>query len=165
MDSWISIAGSGASIIGALLAFYQAYRAGKSANKAERIRDEIVGRRKLLEVSHVHSDTKRILRVVARIGPACTRDKLKGVDCAVIAEEVDEYVTNLLQQSEHFAGELNNEAEGLAQGLRPEIEELAAATSLKSKHEIGKNIYYRVQEFLPIVKRLTDVKREGAPRV
>jgi hypothetical protein len=59
MDSTLSILGSIASIAGAIWAFREALKSANAATKAELLRDEIVHRRKLLEVSQVYADTKR----------------------------------------------------------------------------------------------------------
>ena len=62
-----------------------------SASKAEKVRDEIVERRKIVEVSLVHKETKRILNTVSKVGPSCNPNLLTGVDCGSIAKDVEEY--------------------------------------------------------------------------
>ena len=103
MDSLISIAGSVASIGGAIWAFVEARHAASSATKAELVRNELIDRRKLVEVSKVFAQTERILTVVSKIGPSCNPKTLKGVDCVSIAKEVEEYSRFLNAQSSHFS--------------------------------------------------------------
>ena len=62
MDSWMSIAGSVASIGGAIWAFLEARKSAESATKAENIRNELIDRRGMVEVSKVHTKTIEILR-------------------------------------------------------------------------------------------------------
>lgn len=71
LESWISVIGSIASIGGAIWAFIEANKASKSASKAEKVKGELVERRKLVEVSQVHAETSRILKTVSTVGPSC----------------------------------------------------------------------------------------------
>ena len=55
MDSFLSITGSIASVGGAIWAYIQAKSAANSASQAEKIRDELIERREIVEVSSVHA--------------------------------------------------------------------------------------------------------------
>jgi len=160
VESLLSILGSIASIGGAVWAYYQAVQSKKYATEARHLRDDIVNRRKLVEVSQVYSETKRILNVVSRIGPTCTADSIKGIDCAGIAKEVEEYSRFLNEQSSHFDEFFNNRARELCDQLASDIEALSEATQFENIKKNGKNIYYKIYEFLPFVKSLTDEKKE-----
>lgn len=160
MDSYLSIAGSIASIGAAIWAFVEARSAAESATKAELVRNELIDRRKLVEVSKVYSQTERILVVVSKIGPSCNPKTLKGVDCASIAKEVEEYSRHLNAQSAHFSDFFENKARDLCNDLRDDIEELSEATGAESKKEVGKRIYYKINGFMPFVKELADEKQE-----
>jgi hypothetical protein len=61
MESLLSIAGSVASIGAAIWAFIEARKAADSATKAELVRNELIDRRKLVEVSKIYAQTDRIL--------------------------------------------------------------------------------------------------------
>jgi hypothetical protein len=160
MDSLISVAGSVASIGGAVWAFVEARNATLSATKAELIRSELIDRRKLVEVSKVFAQTERILTVVSKIGPSCNPKILKGIDCASIAKEVEEYSRFLNAQSSHFSEFFENKAIALCNDLNGDIEELSEASLPERKKEVGKKIYYKINGFMPFVKELTDEKQE-----
>ena len=91
MESLLTIIGSIASIGGAIWACYEAKNAANSATKAEKVRDEMIHRRKMVEVTQVHAETKRILKVVSKVGPSCNSTLIRGVNCADIAKDVEEY--------------------------------------------------------------------------
>jgi hypothetical protein len=160
MESLLSIAGSVASIGAAIWAFIEARKAADSATKAELVRNELIDRRKLVEVSKIYAQTDRILMVVSKIGPSCNPKTLKGVDCAGIAKEVEEYSRHLNAQSAHFSEFLENKAKDLCNELNKDIEELSEASSPESKKEVGKRIYYKINSFMPFVKELADERQE-----
>jgi len=161
METWISIIGSVASIIGSLWAWYQAVEAKKSATKAEEVKEEIIERRKIVEVSQIHSETSRILKVVSKVGPSCNQALLRGVNCGSIAKEVEEYSRFINEHSSHFTNFFENKAKELCEQLHPDIESLSEAKSFEEKKESGKKIYYKINSFMPFVKQLSDQKKEN----
>jgi hypothetical protein len=164
MDSPLSILGSLASIGAAVWAFVEARKAARAASAAETMRDEIVDRRRLIEVSQVHADTKRVLVAVSDVGPSTNSKLLRGVDAAKIARQVEEYTRSLSEQSAHFSDFFGNEARALCERLRPDIEKLAEATTPEEKKAAGKSIYYAISAFVSIAKDVADGKREQAPK-
>ena len=165
MDSTLSILGSVASLASAAWACWEAKQSARSATQAQQLRDEIVNRRKMLEVSQVYTDTKRILIVVSKVGPSSNPKLLKGINGAEIAKEIEEYARSLLDQSSHFTVFFENKAQLLCEDLREDIEALAEAKTPEEKKTSGKNIYYKIQSFMPIAKALADEKREHAPKI
>lgn len=160
MDSPLSILGSIASISAAVWAFVEAKKSAKSASQAESMRDAIYSRRRLVEVSHVYTETKRVLTVAAEVGPATNPKRLRGVDSTRIARELDEYARLLLDQSSHFSADFGNDARALCDRLKPDIQGLAEASTPEEKKTFGTNIYYNVSAFMPIAKQLVDEQRD-----
>lgn len=160
MEKLLSIIGAIASIASAIWAFYKAKQASKSASKAEMVRDEIIQRRKMVEVTQVYAETKRILKVVSKVGPSCNLNLLRGVNCADIAKEVEEYSRSINEQISHFTSFFDNQAKKLCDNLKNDIEALAEAKSFEQKKSAGKSIYYKIYNFIPTVKQLSDEKKE-----
>lgn len=160
MDSWLSILGSIASIGGAVYSYRQAVQSRNYATEAQKMRDELVNRRKLVEVSQVHTETNRILKVVSRVGPTCTATSITGVNVGGIAQEVEEYSRFLNAQSAHFNELFSNRASELCSSLNDDIETLSEAAEFEEIKAAGKRIYYKINEFMPVVKSLTDDKKE-----
>lgn len=160
-EKWISVIGSFASMAGAIWAYTEAKKAKVSASKAERIKGEIVDRRKLVEVSQVHSETSRILKTVSAVGPACNASILRGVNCANIAKEVEEYCRFINEQGSHFTELFDNKAQQLCESLKADIELLSEAKAFEDKKKSGKRIYYQINDFMPVVKGLSDDKKEN----
>jgi len=163
MESWLSVLGAIASIGGAIWAYVQARRARTFAEQAKAVRDELVERRKVIEISQVYIETTRILRCVSNVGPTCTPTSIKTVKCHEIAKEVEEYTRLLNEQSTHFTHMLDNQAQKLCEDLKPDIEALAEAKEFDSKKSAGKSIYYKIDDFMPLVKTLMDEKKERQP--
>lgn len=164
METFLSIVGSIASIFGAAWAFMEAKKAARSASAAERVRQELVNRRELAEVAQIHSEIKRVLGVIARVGPTSTPQHVKGVNCADIAGEVQAFIAMLLEQRNHFSDFYSDRATELRNELKMDIEGLAEARAFEDKKRFGKSIYYKIENFTPVVKQLSDAKQEHALR-
>ncbi|CAH1041721.1 hypothetical protein [Halomonas sp. TD01] len=165
MEILLSILGSLASIGGAIWAYVQARRSKTFAEQAKTVRDELVERRKTIEVSKVHSETARILRLVSKVGPTCTSTSVKTIRCHEIAQEVEEYTRLLNEQSSHFTHVLDSQARKLCGDLKEDIVGLAEAIDFESKKKFGTSIYYKIDDFMPLVKMVFDEKKERQPIV
>lgn len=157
---WLSILGSIASIGGAIWSFCEARKSAKSASEAKRIRDELIDKRKLVEISKLHGDTSRILQRVSKFGPSCNASTIRGVNSADIAKEVEEYCRNINEYSIHFQSESGNSATQLCQDLLEDIAKLSEAKTFDMKKEAGSRMYNKISAFLPVVKELTDTKMD-----
>jgi hypothetical protein len=162
-DSWLSITGSVVSIGAAIWAFVEAKRSAQAASKAEAVRNELVQRRTIVEISQVHAESIRILRLVSQVGPSCTKASTRGINVQSIAQGVEEYSRFLNEHSGHFNASFQNSARTLCDELTVCIEELAEAVIFDAVKVAGKKIYYLINSFLPEVKRLADDKRESPP--
>lgn len=160
MEYLLSILGSVASIGAAIWAFVEAGKAAESASQAAEVRNEMIDRRRLVEVSKVHAQTDRVLSVVSKIGPSCNVKKLKGVDFHGIAKEVEEYARYLNEQSSNFSDLFVNKASSLCNELKEDIEALSEASDPETIKDIGKRIYYKINSFMPFVKDLADERQE-----
>lgn len=160
MEDLLSVLGSVASIGAAIWAFIEARKAAESASKAIKVRNEMIDRRKLVEVSKVHAQTDRILSAVSKIGPSCNVKKLKGVDFHGIAKEVEEYARYINEQSSNFSDLFVNKASSLCNDLNKDIEALSEAPDPETIKEVGKRIYYKINGFMPFVKDLADERQE-----
>lgn len=160
IEAILSVIGSVASIGAAIWAFMEARKARNAATRAELVRAEMIDRRKLVEVSQILAETRRVMQSISRVGPACTERKLKGVDCSEIAREVQEYARLLSEQEVHFLENLKNHARQLRVDLIPDVISLAEAITFEQKKEAGMRLYAKIDAFAPIVKGLLDEKRE-----
>lgn len=165
LETVLSVIGSIASIGGAIWALVEARKSAHSATKAQRLRDELVHRREIVEVSQVHVETKRILATVSKIGPACDPEILRGINCVEIAHQVEEYVRFIVEQSSHFDDFFENKANELSDDLKDDIVMLSEAKNSLEKKEYGKSIYYKIQNFMPAAKQLSDEKKEKVTKL
>ena len=133
MESILSVLGSIASIGAAVWAFVLAGNSKKYATEAQAVRDEMVDRRHIVEISNIHSETNRILRTVSKVGPTCNEISIKGVKCIEIAKDVEEYARLINEQSSHFNEMFENRARELCEDLRADIEALSEAKDFEGK--------------------------------
>jgi hypothetical protein len=156
----VGFIGSITSIGGGYWAFLEAKKSKNAAKKSERIRDEFVSSRKMIELSYVYQETKRILTVVAKVGPSSTERLVKGVKGEDIASAVQDYMGLILEQNEHFTGPYKNRAKELCDDLQIDVEALSESMSFEDKKKFGKSIFYKIQSFMPIVKKISDEKKD-----
>lgn len=160
-DSWLSILGSAASVGAAIWAFIEARNASRDATKAEAVKNELIQRRTIVEVSHVYAESSRILKLASQVGPTCTKKGIRGLDVPGIAKSIEEYSRFLNEHSGHFNQLFQNTANSLCADLAEAIESLAEANTFETQKEAGKKIYYLINSFMPLVKQLADDKREN----
>lgn len=160
-DSTLSIIGSVTSLIGAAYAAYQAYVAKRSADIVEDTRNKLVSRRKLAELSHLHSETMRILRTLSEVGPACVKD-VRGLDIKRIAQELVDYSSLVKQHSDDFEVSKHASAIKFCSDIEPLISKLVNASTFSDRREAGISAYYLVDGILASVKSLSDASREKA---
>ena len=160
IEAALSVLGSIASIGAAIWSYIEAKKASKAATKAEQVRSEMIDRRKLVEVSQLLVETRRVLQSVSRVGPACTERKLKGIDCSEIARDVEQYSRLLGEHEIHFYVAFQNQARQLRAALVPDIQSLASATLFEEKKAAGMRLYEKIDNFSPTVNELLDEKRE-----
>lgn len=159
MEAIISVLGSIASILGAYWAFRESKKAINAAKAVNRARQEIMDRREIAELAQLHNEIKRILRLVAKVGPTSTSQYMKGLNCAEIAREVEVFIALILERRSHYSGSFADRATELRNNLKEDIEGLAEARSFEDKKRFGKNIYYKIENFIPVVKELSDAKQ------
>lgn len=160
MESFLSIVASIASIFGAIWSLREAQKAKQSADMADRVRQELADRRTLAEVAQVHAEIKRVLNLVARVGPTSTPQLVKGLNCADIAREVEAFIAMLIEHGGHFSDIYSDRAAKLRNDLKSDIEGLAEARTFEDKKQYGKSIYYKIENFTPVVKQLADAKQD-----
>ncbi|WP_374979047.1 hypothetical protein PSGK_19075 [Pseudomonas solani] len=160
-----SIIGTIASIASAFWAFFEARKATRSASQAQSLRNELIERRMLIEVSQIKSETARILKTLATIGPTCTKQQIRGINCNSIAKEVEEYSRLLNEQSQHFNRDFENRALILCKELRQDIATLAISKEFETIKEVGSRMHYKILDFQPVTKNLSDEKKERSPSI
>lgn len=160
MEDLFSIIASIASIVAACVAVIGARSSIASFREAKKIRDDLVRRRGIAELSKLYGETGRILRVVSEVGPTCTSKSLRGKDPRRIADQVQEFSRLVNEHRSHFEGPLVNLAKDLCDSLRGNIEALAVASDADSIKAAGKAMYHLIDAFHPEMKRYVDGERE-----
>lgn len=154
----VGVWGGIASLIGAAIAIWQAWKSNRSANQAEAARIELVQRRDVGDVEAVAVETSRILKVVAKVGPSCTIESIRGMSAAGIATEVDEYRMAIGERSSTFEAEGENEIERLCRELEPEIVRLSEAGTFEEIKDAGRSIHGKVMGFHTVIRQLARQK-------
>lgn len=120
----------------------------------------MISRRKLVEVSQVHHETARILKVVSTVGPACNSALLRGVNCGAIAKDVEEHSRYINEHSSHFTEFFENKAKELCEELHPDVEALSEVKSFDEK--IGRQKYLLQNKQLHAIRQRSFRRKKRA---
>ena len=159
---WIGLIGSIASIGAAIWAFVEARKARSSASDAEKIRNELVSRRNLVEVADIYKEANRVISALTAVGPSASVNSVRGLDCARISTQALEFVTLLSTHREQLPTSLKSKVELLVFDTKKDLASLAEAKDFESKKAAGSAIYYKITALMPAIKVLADEKRESA---
>lgn len=160
-DQWLSVLGSIVSIGAAIWAFIEARKSMAAASKAETIKNEMIDRRQLVEASKIHSETERVILKVSQIGPASRIEVLSGININDILNEVQNFSTFIIAQSEQYDDKFKKTAKKLNKDLQTNIDELSQSNLKEDYKRIGTIIFNALQGFLPTTKSLADGRREN----
>ncbi len=152
----LTIIGSIASIGSACWASYKAYQSKTYATEAKDARDQLILRRDIAEVSILHHETQKILKLATRIGPTCIESDIRGIKTDKIAKDIEKYSQLINEHKIHFSEINQNHANNLCTSLSPLIESFSYAKDISKRKKYGKEIYYLLFNFSPIVKNLSD---------
>ena len=70
----------------------------------------------------------------------------------------------LLERRSHFTDFYSDHATKLRDDLKADTEGLAEANTFEDKKRYGKSIYYKIENFVSVVKQLADANQEQAQR-
>lgn len=160
IETILTVIGTIASILGAIISIIEAIRSKKFANEAKKYRDSIIQKRETVELSNLHSETKRILDIISKIGPSSNTQSIRGIQLTEIRKQLEKYILLLTEQRSHFNGTTENIAMSSASKLKPLLESLSDTNDLSKIKQIGKEIFSIISAFLPVAKDLTDYKKE-----
>ncbi|MFA0709404.1 hypothetical protein AB4653_27215, partial [Vibrio sp. 10N.222.48.A3] len=95
MPNYINYVATFLSIVGGVIAIWQAYKATTEASKAKTYRDEIINVRKAVDFSGIEAVLSRTINLISKYGPSASMSSLSGVSPDKDAEEVQHFITTL----------------------------------------------------------------------
>ena len=162
MDLFWTIVGTAASLIGAVIAIWQASKAKSAASKAERVKEQIIDHRQISELSNIQSSCRKAQKAMAKYGPASSTISLSGINSERDAKEVQEFLLLVTENREYFKHELKpelwNEADALCRKIHPIINEFVDESESKAIKNRGTKILLELNQFSSIIKNLIDIQ-------
>lgn len=158
---WLGLVSALASIGSAIWAAIEARASAKSASEAERVRDRMVNHRYVAESHQLLHSTRAMLQTVSAIGPSCMQRDLRGVDIRHISAQLVTYCTTLKENSYLF-GAGDNPAITLSDYLLQKAGVIAAVQSFEDLTLAGRQAFTGINSFLPMIKQISDERRENA---
>ena len=156
IETIASILASLVSVGAGVWSLFEARRSAKSASKAESVKEELIDRKHLVEMSNLHKETERILSKLSAIGPSARVATLQSVDLDVLFAEIIVY-SDLIAS---FDLRLDEAAKEHARLLNADphkyMTELSDTVTSDSYKQSGTALYLSVQNFLPIAKNIAD---------
>ncbi|UKA03841.1 hypothetical protein [Photobacterium damselae] len=162
MPNYINYVATFLSIIGGVIAIWQAYKATTEASKAKIYRDEIINVRKAVDFSGIEAVLSRTINLISKYGPSASMSSLSGVSPDKDAEEVQHFVTTLLRKNKILFDGYYLEIDKFCNELSNLLEKLVACNPSDSKlmKSHGTVIYHRLTDFSSILKGNLDLLKE-----
>ncbi|MEZ9159862.1 hypothetical protein AB4169_16435 [Vibrio lentus] len=161
MPNYINYVATFLSIVGGVIAIWQAYKATTEASKAKTYRDEIINVRKAVDFSGIETVLSRTINLISKYGPSASMSTLSGVSPDKDAEEVQHFITTLRKNKILFDG-YYSEIDKFCNELSDLLEKLVACnpSDSKSMKSHGTVIYHRLTDFSSILKGNLDLLKE-----
>ena len=157
MDSTLTIIGTIASIIGALVSIIYA---SKAKDAAKRIRAQLIDQRKTSEISKIQASCKKALGSMVKYGPACTPTSLSGISTEKDSFDVQEFILLIREHRTHFDNKTLNEADEFCNVLIPLLESFANSSTTEDQQKFGKQIVMNLSSISATIKKRLDSRRE-----
>ncbi|EJG1614856.1 TPA: hypothetical protein ACGTRV_004425, partial [Vibrio parahaemolyticus] len=150
------------SIIGGIIAIWQAAKARSDATKVEEYRNEIITVRKAADFSEIETVLNRTINFISKYGPSASSASLFGVDPQKDADEVQYFITILRKNKILFPDDYR-EVDKFCNELSACLENLVlcSATDTTSMKRYGTKIYHRLTDFSAILKGNLDILKEA----
>jgi F0F1-type ATP synthase alpha subunit len=156
MAMWVTIVGTVASILGALVSFTQAAKSKSAADLAGNIKTQLISHKETSELTKVQSSCKTAQRAMAKYGPGSTPEGLIGVDKAADAATVQEFLSVLIEHRDYFGSVEPNKADDFHKQLSDFLDKFSLANDQNQAREHGKLIVMSLDRCSAEIKKSLD---------
>lgn len=156
----LTILGTVASFIGAIIAFYQAYKSKQSANKAENVRLQLINQRKTSELATLDATCRKAQKSMTKYGPAATTISLEGISHGAGAEDVQEFILLLNESASLFGSTKSSEINSHSSKLKTSLNKFVNSTCLEDTKKWGSDILFKLNSMVAYIKNSLDEKRD-----
>lgn len=157
----LTIVGTIASIIGAIIALIEARKAKSFAEYAETIRDSIALEQNKISISKLLTETKNIMSISIKMTTSATPDKrITGLNYQKSIEEIRKYIDILKENNHYVSPEESKLIEIQYKKIEIFLVELAIESEQVKKYEIGNSIHNSMGEILKKIKPELDIKQK-----
>ena len=154
-----TIIGTVATIVGAVISFWQAGISKNAAKDAKRIRAELIDHRKTSELSLIQAVCRKAQKSMEKYGPASSPSSLIGVTPEKDAQDVQEFLLLLMENRAYFGNKSPNAADEFCERINPLLNSFAQSVNAEAR-EYGSQILLLIGNMASVVKRLLDTKTE-----
>lgn len=156
----ITIIGTFASVGGAGISIHQARKSKNAADEAKKVRAQLIDHRKTSELAQLQTVCKRAQKSMEKYGPASSPSSLAGISPQKDAEDVQEFILNLKENSSYFGFKKPNEADEFCETLSPILSEFSQSSDPRELKEVGTQVLTHLSSMTSIIKRQLDTKKE-----
>ena len=161
--SLLYIIGAVASVGGACVSIWQAYRSKSAADEARRVRTQLVGHRKTSEFSKLQAECKKAQNSIEKYGPGSVSEKLYGASPEIDAGEVRSFMLLVKEHRGLFDVKTPNSADQFYDNLAPILDKFSqSADQVDLLHEFGKQVLSHLNGMSSVIKDNLDREREQA---
>ncbi|CAK2832453.1 hypothetical protein AB4624_07725 [Vibrio breoganii] len=160
--SYINYIATGLSIIGGIIAIWQAGKAISGASEAKQYRDEIVNVRQAVDFSEIEAILTKSIHSISKFGPSALPSSLSGATPEKDAQEIQYFIT-VLKRNKVLFGDDYAVVDKFCIELSDLIEQLVncSPNDTQSLKKCGTTIYHRLTDFSSIIKGNLDLIQEA----
>ncbi|MBN2604154.1 MAG: hypothetical protein JXA91_08490 [Candidatus Thermoplasmatota archaeon] len=158
----LTIIGTVASLIGAIISVKQADNAKQSATEANKIKKQLINTRKTSELAQIQADCKRAQKAMEKYGPGSIPSSLAGTNPEHDAMEVQSFLSSLKEHRSYFdAGARKNIADDFYDTVMPILSQFSQSNDPKKLKKYGTQIKTNLDTISSNIKCNLDERRES----
>ena len=154
-----TIIGTVATIVGAVISFWQARVSQSAAKDARKIRAELIDHRKSSELAQIQAICRKAQKSMEKYGPGSTLSSLVGISLEKDAQDVQEFVLLLMENRAHFGYINPNVADEFCEKVSQLLDRFAQSQGTDVR-KFGSQILLSIGNMASVIKKLVDTKRE-----
>jgi len=157
----IGVAGSAASIIGAILSLQAAKKAKSAAEQAESAKNLIIRKQKTTNLAEILFEAKRVQKIFGKYSTAQSNRSLAGVEFAKDSETLQDYVFNFNENRQLIEETTDIETQAVYDELNKLMKSFSEAKAVGDKKEFGNQVRLAIDDIIFKIRKEIDYRNSA----
>jgi hypothetical protein len=149
--------------VGTGVTIWQAWDARQAAKKAKQIRDQLIQHRNVSELARIQTACKKAQKSMDKYGPGFSPERLIGLASNSDGEDVQEFLTLLIEHRAYFGNSNPNTADDFYNTLTRLLNSFVTAQDDATRRRRGILIVTNLGSFAAVIKDRLESSSESVP--